>query len=174
MANGHKPKAYPIDSFNIGTYNKGVWLYINALWPVHSIHLIYVIIYIAECAHYFIVQIRRMSSMFTAAQMAQQVPATPVWDFGGTWSSELAGVRFVVHSHSTVGIDNSIPVKILDMEVGTKSNGFLNEDWLAKANAHYGPLGPVSLSIINIADKNVAMFIGNLRFAFSFSLKQIK
>ncbi|XP_060862330.1 uncharacterized protein LOC132939266 [Metopolophium dirhodum] len=98
--------------------------------------------------------------MFTAAQVAQQVPATSVWDFGGTWSSELAGVRFVVHSHSTVGIDNSIPVKILDMEVGTKSNGFLNKGWLAKANAHYGPLGPVSLSVINNVDKNVAMFIG--------------
>jgi len=112
--------------------------------------------------------------MFTAAQVEQQVPPTSDWDFGGTWSSELAGVRFVVHSHSTVGIDNSIPVKILDMEVGTKSNGFLNKGWLAKANAHYAPLGPVSLSVINNVDKNVAMFIGNLRLWICFSLKQIK
>jgi len=132
------------------------------------------ICYLLYCEHHCTVQIRRLSSMFTAAQVAQQVSATSVWDFGGTWSSELAGVRFVVHSHSTVGIDNSIPVKILDMEVGTKSNGFLNKGWLAKANAHYGPLGPVLLSVINNADKNVAMFIGNLCLGFCFSLQKIK
>jgi len=106
------------------------------------------------------IQIRRV---FTAAQ---QVPATSAWDIGGTWSSKLAGVRFVIDSHSTVGIDNSIPVKILDTEVGTKSNGFLNNDWMAKANAPYGSLGPVSISVINRADKNVAMFIGNSSLRF--------
>jgi len=104
--------------------------------------------------------------MFTAAQ---QVPATSV--FGGTWSSELAGVRFVVDSYSTVGIDNSIPVKILDTEVGKKSNGFLNKGWMAKANAQYGPLGPVSLSVINRVDKNVAVFIGNSRLGVFFSVR---
>ncbi|XP_025206685.1 uncharacterized protein LOC112602691 [Melanaphis sacchari] len=94
---------------------------------------------------------------------AAQVPATSatsVWDFGGTWSSKLAGVRFVVDARSTVGIDNSIPVRILDMSVGAKSNGFLSKDWMAKATAQYGHLGPVSLSAINRADKNVAVFIG--------------
>uniref|UniRef100_A0A2S2NVZ5 Uncharacterized protein n=1 Tax=Schizaphis graminum TaxID=13262 RepID=A0A2S2NVZ5_SCHGA len=96
--------------------------------------------------------------------VAAQVPATTsVWDFGGTWSSKLAGVRFVIDAHSTVGIDNSIPVKIVDMAVGTKSNGFLNKDWMAKASTQYGHLGPVSLSAINRADKNVAVFIGNSR-----------
>lgn len=98
-----------------------------------------------------------MLSIFTA----EQVPAKSVWDFGGTWSSKLAGVRFVVDTHSTVGIDNSIPVKVLDMPAGTKSNGFLNKDWMAKASAQYGRLGPVSLSAINRADRNVAVFIGN-------------
>jgi len=139
-----------------------------------SILSIYAIIYISNViVYYCIVKIRRVPSMFTAARVAQQVPATSVWDFGGTWSSELAGVQFVVDSHSTVGIDNSIPVKILDMEVGTKSNGFLNKDWLAKANAHYGPLGPVSLSVISKEDKNVAVFIGNLRLRFQFQTKYI-
>ncbi|XP_050066972.1 uncharacterized protein LOC126555929 [Aphis gossypii] len=90
----------------------------------------------------------------------EQVPAKSVWDFGGTWSSKLAGVRFVVDTHSTVGIDNSIPVKVLDMPAGTKSNGFLNKDWMVKASAQYSRLGPVSLSAINRADRNVAVFIG--------------
>jgi len=98
---------------------------------------------------------------------ARELATTSVWDIGGTWSSKLAGVRFVIDTHSTVGIDNSIPVKILDMAVGTKSNGFLNKDWMAKASAQYGHLGPVSLSAINRADKNVAVFIGNSRLGVS-------
>lgn len=109
---------------------------------------------------YLSTNIWRVLSTFTA----EQVPTKSVWDFGGTWSSKLAGVRFVVDTHSTVGIDNTIPVKVLDMPAGTKSNGFLNKDWMAKASAQYGRLGPVSLSAINRADRNVAVFIGNSRF----------
>jgi len=133
----------------------------------------YVIIYMMNIVIYHcIVQIliQRVSLMFTAIQ---QVPTTFAWDIGGTWSSKLAGVRFVVDSHSTVGIDDSIPVKIIDTEVGTKSNGFLNKGWMAKANAPYGSLGPVSVSVINRADKNVAVFIGNSRLGFQSNINTI-
>ncbi|VVC44681.1 Hypothetical protein CINCED_3A018613 [Cinara cedri] len=84
---------------------------------------------------------------------------TPVWDFGGTWSSELAGVRFNMDSSITVGVDNNIPVKIL--QDGKRLIGFLNnKDWMAKANAQYGRYGPVTLFAINPLEKNVAVFVG--------------
>lgn len=84
--------------------------------------------------------------------------ATSVWDFGGTWSSELAGVRFEMDSRSTVGVDKNIPVRIL--QDGTRLNGFLNKGWMAKANAQYGRYGPVTLFAINRPERNVAAFVG--------------
>lgn len=97
-----------------------------------------------------------------------------VWDFGGTWSSDLAGVRFDMDVHSTVGMDKNMPVKILDRADCTKSNGFLNKGWMAKANAQYGRSGPVSLFAINRPEKTVAVFIGTLQLILIIKTTYVK
>lgn len=94
--------------------------------------------------------------MFTA-----QAAASNYWELGGTWSSDPAGVWFDMDVRNMVGIDKNIPVKISDRVVGTKSTGFMNKHWMAKANAKYGRHGPISLFAINRSEKNVAVFIGN-------------
>lgn len=97
--------------------------------------------------------------LFTASAAVAKTLST--WDFGGTWSSELAGVRFDMDAHSTIGVDKNMPVRISEMFEGTKSNGFLNKGWMAKANAQYGQAGPVSLFAVNRPEKTVAVFVGN-------------
>lgn len=92
---------------------------------------------------------------------AVQAAASDYWDFGGTWSSDPAGVWFDMDVRNTIGMEKSIPVKISDRAMGAKSAGFMNKHWMAKANAKYGRLGPVSLFAINRSEKNVAVFVGN-------------
>lgn len=101
--------------------------------------------------------------MFAASSAAAVVKqsSSSAWDFGGAWSSELAGVRFDIDARSTVGVDKNMPVKISERVDGTKSNGFLNRGWMAKANAEYGRAGPVSLFAANRPDRTVAVFVGN-------------
>ncbi|XP_025415696.1 uncharacterized protein LOC112687284 [Sipha flava] len=89
-----------------------------------------------------------------------QAAASDYWDFGGTWSSDPAGVWFDMDVRNTVGIDKNIPVKISDRVMGTKSSGFMNKRWMAKANAKYGHLGPVSLFAINRLERSIAVFVG--------------
>lgn len=94
-----------------------------------------------------------------------QAAASDYWDFGGTWSSDPAGVWFDMDVRNLVGIDKSIPVKISDRVMGTKSTGFMNKRWMAKANAKYGHLGPVSLFAINRSERSIAVFVGNIIYS---------
>jgi len=95
-----------------------------------------------------------------AATSGATAAGLSVWDFGGTWSSELAGVRFDMDARGTVGVDRNIPVKILD-GVAKSNSGFLNKNWMAKANVQHGRDGPVTLFAMNRQDKSVAVFVGN-------------
>lgn len=119
-------------------------------------------------------------TILTAPASAAEVTSSlSVWNFGGTWSSEITGVRFEIDTHSTVGMDKHLPVKILDRATGTVSNGFMNKTWMAKANAQYGRNGPIELFAINLPEKTVAVFIGRyiynkfILFYFSFILQTL-
>ncbi|XP_050437970.1 uncharacterized protein LOC126844134 [Adelges cooleyi] len=82
------------------------------------------------------------------------------WSFGGTWTSECAGVRFDVDSQSTVGIDNNMPVKLVEKSGGKCAGGFLDRNWLAKASGPSWSEGPITLYAINQSTKMFAAFIG--------------
>lgn len=104
---------------------------------------------------------------------------TCVWNLGGTWSSDAAGVQFDVDARHSAGVDKNMPVNIVegprsdrigvlrsdrvddgDGGRGGLGEGFMRGGWMAKANARYGRLGPVSLFAVNRQEKAVAVFIG--------------